>query len=381
MPLAAGTPHGGAVTTFSDVTAFRKALEGVRHSEEKYRNFVESMPFMLLQVDLSGRVVYANPATLEFTGYELEDFADPSRWEQLVLPDYIVRTRAMLADSLAGRSSRGELRYRDKAGLERVAYAVTQPQLADGKPVGATTLLVDVTRERQLEQELERARRLELVGRLASGVAHDFNNLLSVVLGMSQLAGHALPADHPVHDDLRRITAAGEQASNLAAQLLSFARQQKVERHRVDINLVVRRTLDLLRVSMRHDIDVEETVGTDALFIEGDETQLQQVLMNLCLNARDAMPRGGRLRVQTAAESGDDRRTWIRLTVQDEGEGMTEQVKRNLFDPFFTTKETGSGLGLAVVQQIVEGHGGRIEVNSDPGRGARFDVWFPRAPD
>src|SRR5205807_2025401 len=118
----------------------------------------------------------------------------------------------------------------NKKGEERIAYAISQPTATDGEPSGVTTLMVDVTREGQLERELERARRLELIGRLASGVAHDFNNLLSVVLGVSQLADAALPPDHPVHDDLRRITAAGEQAANLAGQLLSFARQQKVAR-------------------------------------------------------------------------------------------------------------------------------------------------------
>ena len=283
----------------------------------------------------------------------------------------------MLAEGLAGRPSRGELRYRDKTGKARVAYCISQPLWVEGEIAGVTSLLLDVTRERQLEEELERARRLELIGRLSSGIAHDFNNLLSVVLGVSQLAGIALPADPPVHDDLRRITAAGEQAANLAAQLLAFARQEKVALRRVDVNVVARRALDLLRVSVRNSITFETDLGAGDLIIHADETQVQQVLMNLCLNARDAMPRGGVLHVRTASHgsNGDE---WIRLTVQDEGDGMTEQVKRQLFDAFFTTKEKGTGLGLAVVQQIVEGFRGRIEVSSEPGRGSRFDVWLPR---
>ncbi len=374
MPLGSGTPNGGAVTTFADVTAFRKAQEVIRHSEERYRTLVEALPFMLLQVDPTGKVVYANPATRELSGYELEEFADPAQWEALILPESLQLSQDMLVEGLAGRSSRGELRYRAKDGKEHVAYAISQPQGSDGNVTGVTTLLFDVTRERQLEQELERSRRLELIGRLASGVAHDFNNLLTVVLGVSQLAGTALPADHPVHDDLRRITAAGEQASSLASQLLAFARQQKVALRRVDVNVVTRRTLDLLRGTVRRDVTVTADLAAAELVIEADETQLQQVLMNLCLNARDAMPHGGIIHIQTAAPDDD----WVRLTVQDEGEGMTEQVKRSLFDAFFTTKEQGTGLGLAVVQQIVEGFGGRIEVSSELGRGSRFDVWLPR---
>ena len=331
---------------------------------------------MLIQVDRAGRVTYANPATRELSGYTPEEIAEPALWEALILPDYLPQVREMLAEGLSGRCSRGELRFRDKSGKERVAYSVNQPIWLDEQPIGVSSLLLDVTRERQLELELERARRMELIGRLASGVAHDFNNLLSVVLGVSELAGIALPLDHPVHDDLRRITAAGEQASNLANQLLAFAKQQKMPRRRVDVNVVANKALDLLRVSIRSNIKLEAELGEGDLLIEADETQLQQVLMNLCLNARDAMPRGGLLRVQTTTQGGDS--DWIRLTVQDEGDGMTEQVKRQLFDPFFTTKETGTGLGLAVVQQIVEGHGGRIEVSSATGRGARFDVWLPR---
>ncbi len=359
------------------MTGFRQVQEGVRLSEEKYRTLVESMPVMLMQVDGTGRVVYANPATRDLSGYALEEYATPDRWAALLLPEYVRMAHAMLAEGLAGRPSRGELRYRDKNGKERVAYAIGQPHGAHDDPVRVTVFLLDVTRERHLEQELERARRLELIGRLASGVAHDFNNLLSVVLGVSQLAGIALPADHPVHDDLQRFTAAGEQAANLAAQLLAFARQQKVVLRRVDVNAVTRRTLDLLGASVRKGVRLEAQLRADELIIEADETQLQQVLMNLCLNARDAMPAGGRLRVQTAV--GGEAADWVRLSVQDEGDGITEQVRDRMFDAFFTTKENGTGLGLAVVQQLVEGFGGRIEVSTEAGRGARFDVWLPRA--
>ena len=374
VPLGPGTSGGGVVTTFSDVTGFRQVQEGIRRSEEKYRTLVESMPFMLMQVDGTGRVVYANPATTELTGYKLEDIAAPEQWAAMILPEYLHVAHTMLADGLAGRPSRGELRYRDKQGRERVAYAIGRPLQAEGG-VRVTVLLFDVTRERQLECELERSRRLELIGRLASGVAHDFNNLLSVVLGVSQLAGIALPADHAVHDDLRRITAAGEQAASLAGQLLAFAKQQKIVRHRVDVNAVARRTLNLVSASVPKNVRIEADLSAADLVIDADETQLQQVLMNLCLNARDAMPRGGQIRVQTLAVGTDG----VRLTVQDSGEGMPEHVKSRLFDAFFTTKEAGTGLGLAVVQQIVESFGGRIELDSASGRGARFDVWLPCA--
>jgi signal transduction histidine kinase len=247
---------------------------------------------------------------------------------------------------------------------------------------GTTTLMMDVTRERQLEQDLQRSQRLELIGRLSSGVAHDFNNLLTVVLALTDVAHGSLPPDHPVHGDLRRITAAGEQAANLAGQLLAFSRQQRVTTRRAEINGTARRTLDLLRAALPPAVRLEASLGDEERFVPVDETQMQQVLMNLCLNARDAMPDGGRLRVwvETVADPGDADAPWVRLAVADDGCGMPEEVKARIFDPFFSTKERGTGLGLAVVRQIVDGCGGRVEVQSEPGRGSRFEVWMPTRP-
>jgi signal transduction histidine kinase len=235
-----------------------------------------------------------------------------------------------------------------------------------------------MTRERHLEQELQRAQRLDLVGRLAGGLAHDFNNLLGAVIGLADIALTQMPPHHPVAEDLRGIRDAGEQAASLAAQLLAFGKQQRAAARRVDVNGVVRRTLHMLRGSLPPEVCVESDLAGGDLFVQADDTQLQQVLMNLCLNARDAMPQGGRLRVHTIAVCGEDR-GWVRLSVEDEGVGMSGEVRARIFDPFFSTKERGTGLGLAVVRQIVEGHGGRVEVASEPGRGSRFDVWWPAA--
>jgi signal transduction histidine kinase len=285
-------------------------------------------------------------------------------------------------DRLTGRA---EFRYRAKDGSEKVGLALSAPRYAaepagpqEGADVivGTTTLVVDVTRERQLEQELQRAQRLELVGRLSSGIAHDFNNLLSVVLSLTELVRANLPAEHPVHADLGRIAQASEQAANLAGQLLAFSKARRLAPHRVEVNAVARRTLELLRAGLPSHIDVRADLAAGELLIQADETQVQQVLMNLCLNARDAMPDGGLLRVETAPVPDG-----VRLSVEDSGVGMSAHVKAHLFDPFFSTKDRGTGLGLAVVQQIVEGHGGQVDVHSTPGRGARFDVFWPMAPD
>jgi signal transduction histidine kinase len=260
---------------------------------------------------------------------------------------------------------------------------------------------------RESEAALQHAQRLDLIGRLASGIAHDFNNLLTVVLTLAEVARNSLPEDHPTRDDLRRITYAGEQAANLAHQLLAFSKQRRTAPKRIDVNRVASRTLELLRATLPKVIRIEPALADAELPVQGDEMQLQQVLMNLCLNARDAMPHGGRLEVRTEMVDGgrwtvdggqckaNGRESpspptthhpppttqWVRLSVQDSGEGIPEDVQGRIFDPFFSTKERGTGLGLAMVRQIVEGFGGHVEVASRPGAGARFDVWLPREAD
>ncbi len=192
-----------------------------------------------------------------------------------------------------------------------------------------------------------------------------------MVLTLAELAQNSLPPDHPARDDLRRISYAGEQAANLAHQLLTFSKQRRVVPQRIDINRVAARTLELLRATLPRAIHIESALADAELPVQADEMQLQQVLMNLCLNARDAMPHGGHLSVRTEAVAGNGQGPgdWIRLSVQDNGEGIPEEIQGSIFDAFFSTKERGTGLGLAMVRQIVEGFGGHVEVASQPGPG------------
>jgi PAS domain S-box-containing protein len=383
MPLGVSEgdirPAAGVVSTYIDITTTIKAQRMLRESEEKYRELVESLPLMVLQADADMRLTYTNPATRNVSGYALHEIAEPAAWTRLIHPDDVPRLLALAHDGLEGKSGRAEYRYRAKDGSDKVGLAFTEPRRrSDGTIIGTTTLIADVTRERQLEQELLRAQRLELVGRLSSGIAHDFNNLLSIVLSLTELVTTSLPSDHAAQTDLKHIQTAAEQAANLASQLLTFSKQRRSAAHRIDLNVVVTRTLDLLRATLPSRIDLQADLAKEELFIQADETQMQQVLMNLCLNARDAMPDGGRLDVRTARISAEG--DWVCLSVSDQGTGITEVVKPHLFDPFFSTKERGTGLGLTVVRQIVESHGGRVEVTSEVGHGARFDVWWPASP-
>jgi PAS domain S-box-containing protein len=379
MPLKGPQGTGGVVTTFADMTAHVQAQNLLRSSEEKYRGLIESLPVALVQADRSLHISYGNPAVRAMTGYEISEVADAAAWSGLIHPEDLPHIQALAAQALAGQPGRAEYRYRSKDGSEKVGFAIVQPHWqttpSGEEVVGTTTLILDLTRERQLERELERAQRLELVGRLSSGIAHDFNNLLTVILNLADLARENLPAGHAAAGDLNGITEAAERASSLAQQLLTFGRRRAVQSQRVEINQVVCRTLDLLRGSLPPEVPARADLAPGELFVAGDETQLQQVVMNLCLNARDAMPRGGRLTVRTRAASSDT----VQLTVEDEGVGMSEHTRSHLFAPFFSTKDRGTGLGLAIVQQIVEGHGGRIEVSSQLGQGTRFDISWPAA--
>ena len=380
MPLVGGAATAGVVTTFSDVTAYRHAQEVLRSSEEKYRGLVESLPLMVVQSDRDMRVLYTNPAVRAVTGFDLEEIAAPEQWATHVLPDDLPRCYALAVEALACRPGRAEFRFRAKDGAVKTVFALAQPRWQDGAVVGVTTLMVDMTRERQLEQDLQHAQRLDLIGRLSSGIAHDFNNLLTIVLSLTDVAHGNLPPEHPVHGDLQRIAEAGEQAASLAGRLLAFSRQQRSTARRAEVNATARRTLDMLRGALNASVELDVCLGDAEMVAPMDETQLQQVLMNLCLNARDAMPDGGRLRVQTELVARPGGEPWARLSVRDEGCGIRDHDKAHIFDPFFSTKERGTGLGLAVVRQIVEACGGRVEVQSEPGRGSRFDVWLPPRP-
>jgi PAS domain S-box-containing protein len=383
-----GQGHDAAVWVFEDLSAVRQAesarhqtLAGLRASEERYRRLVETLPLALLQFDPGLRLTYANPATESLTGYRLDELAEPARWQALIHPDDLPRLLAALTEGepasdagLPGTSTL-EVRIRPRDGSDRIGFAILQPP---GAVPGVTALVVDVTRERHLEQELLRSQRVELVGRLAGGLAHDFNNLLAVILSFAHLARTRMPADHPARKDLHAISTAAEQASNLAGQLLTFGKQRQLTPRRVDLNKVVRHTLELVRGTLPATVEVSSEVGPEELPVMGDETQLQQVVLNLCLNARDAMPAGGRLTVQATAAT-DQTGRWARLSVRDTGEGMSDEVRQGIFVPFFSTKERGTGLGLAVVKQIVEAHGGRIDVGTRQGEGSCFEVWVPLA--
>jgi PAS domain S-box-containing protein len=382
------------VLSFADVTEQKQAVDILRQSEEKYRGLLESLPVMVFVTNSEREVIYANPATKEITGYDLEEFRRPALWAALIHPDDRANVLAASLRSKAGEAVHLEMRYRAKNGSQKVGYCVAQPYWQNKRIQGNITLIMDVTRERKLEEELRHAQRMELVGRISSGVAHDFNNILTAVLTLTDFVKAQLPADHNAQKDLETLAGAGQQAAHLARQLLTFGKQQATEFQPVNVNHVIRRTLELLKTTWGLNIQVEAALNGSEPHIWGDPVQVQQILINLFLNSRDAMPEGGKLLVKTITRRGPRRQTeetpstktkdparasvmWVVLSVEDTGKGMEESVQRRIFEPFFTTKEHGTGLGLAVVQQILVSHGGWVEVRSKPNQGTCFEILLP----
>jgi signal transduction histidine kinase/ActR/RegA family two-component response regulator len=266
------------------------------------------------------------------------------------------------------------------------SFLVTASPLFDeqGRCEGIIHVAKDITEQQLLTAKLRQAQKMEAVGTLAGGVAHDFNNILTGILGYAELARMSMPADSPLYRDLSEVLALGKRGANLVRQLLTFSRQQAMETVDLDLNKLITNLMKLLHRLIPENIKVEFTPGPDLLRIRADKGQLEQVMVNLAVNARDAMPEGGRLVIETAnvEANGNDKNphpSLVRLRVSDTGTGMDKAMHEQIFEPFFTTKETGkgTGLGLSLVYSIVKQHEGWIELESAPNQGTTFSLFFP----
>ena len=292
----------------------------------------------------------------------------------------------------AGVPVRVDLPRQTTAG-ERVFDASTTPiRTPDNRLTGYVVLLRDVTERRHLEEQLRQAQKMEAVGKLAGGVAHDFNNLLTAIIGFASLASDEVTAGGSVHRSLAQIRQSAEQAASLTRQLLAFGRRQILLPEVLDLGDVVEKVLPMLRRLIGEDITVTTDLGPDVPAIRADRTQVQQVLLNLVVNARDAMPRGGALAIRTSQTTVEAQNSvaqevepgrYVVLEVADTGQGVDAATADRIFEPFFTTKAfgQGTGLGLSTVYGIAKQSGGDVQVQSTPGRGATFRVLLPAAMD
>jgi PAS domain S-box-containing protein len=339
--------------------------------------------------DESRRFIDVNEAALQLYGYTRQEFL-AKRAEDLVVPEERDEVRKSWAEAMAADATRTSSRHHlTKAGA-RLAVDVTSKRIALG---GRSTILStsrDTTAERGLKVQLAQAQKLESIGNLAGGVAHDFNNLMSIILSYTLLMLQDLPPDNRFRADLEEIKRAGERATELTHQLLAFSRQQLLEPQAVDLATVLQSMGRMLKRLLREDIELNIALPAQVGHVHADPGQLEQVIINLAVNARDAMPNGGRLTIEAKDvdlegqwaldDQGLSEGGYVMLAVTDTGHGMDEATRSRLFEPFFTTKPKGqgTGLGLSVVFGIVKQSGGHIWVYSEVGQGTTFKIFLPR---
>ncbi len=373
-----------------DISDRRRAEEALRRESAFRERIIASAVFGVASFDLDGRFTLANPTFCAITGYPESELLGNSlsallpQAEQGRPPGEML---AALARNAAPEGAEQEL-VCHKGHSITVLWGVSR-LYGGSEATGYVATVADLTERRRLEGQLRQAQKLESVGQLASGIAHDFNNLLTVILGHGSLLMEELSPDSSQHERMQEIVAASERAASLTGQLLTFARRQVVAPEVVDLNALVRHNEALLRRLIREDIDIAVHLADDLGRARVDPGQFSQVLINLAVNARDAMAEGGTLTIETGNVALDDAYAarhvdvapgdYVYLAVSDTGVGMDEQVQAHLFEPFFTTKEVGkgTGLGLATCYGIVKECGGNIGVYSVPGSGTTMKVYLP----
>lgn len=379
--------------THRDITDHRRAQQALRASEERYREIFEGSLDTLFISTPEGHLLDINPAGLRLLGYDSkEELLKVDIEELYVDPDVRQSGLDRLAKEEFLRDF--ELRLRRKDGSQvTVLETTTAVKGESGELFALRGMLRDVTEQRALEEQLLRSQRMEAVGRMAGGVAHDFNNLLTVINGRSDLLRSQLEPGSPLVAEVDEIKAAGERAAALTRQLLVLSRRRTTSPQAVNLNELVKNMENLLRRSIGEQIELVAHFDPDLANVKADPGQIEQVILNLALNARDAMPRGGRLVIDTTNVSvtqgsalalyGLTPGPYVFLRFEDTGTGIDPGIRGQIFEPFFSTKDPaeGTGLGLATVYGIVQQSNGHVRVESEPGRGACFEVYFPAVSD
>lgn len=365
----------------------KRAEQAVRRSEERLRLLLENISDVVLVLDREYVIRYASASCIRMLGSRPEALTGQS------LGAFVHEDDAPRVADFFASGTQGAVDFRLRAhGDQWLQVEAVATNLLHHPEVGGMVMTIrDITERRKLESHVLQSQKIDSVGRLAGGIAHDFNNLLTGILSYCQLALMAAPAGSPVHEYLQVIERAGQRASGLTRQLLAFSRRQNLESKLVQVNELILSMDKLLQRLIGETITLETVPSQDLCLVRADPGQIEQVILNLAINARDAMPDGGKLTIETAnvhldadyarQHPGVHAGHYVMITVSDTGVGMDEQVKAHLFEPFFTTKETGkgTGLGLATSHGIIKQSGGHITVRSEKGHGTTVKVYLPRA--
>jgi PAS domain S-box-containing protein len=382
-----GTITSGVVI-LQDVTERKRREEALRASEERFSKAFKSNPTPMAVIrSKDSTFVDANDQFLRLLGHAAEqidghDATQLGAWFTNLLGEAGKRLAA------GGRFRDKEVAATARTGESKALLASFETTMLGGDACYLATF-VDLTERKQVEEQLRQSQKMEAIGSLAGGVAHDFNNLLTAINGYSELAMMGMVATSKEYEHLRVVRSAGERAAGLTRQLLAFSRKETVQTQVQSLNAVVVEMEGMLRRLIEENVEIKTRLDPDIAAVNVDKGQVVQILMNLVVNARDAMPEGGQIIVETrpARLEKPTRNTlleaapgaFVALTIQDTGTGMTPEVKAKIFEPFFTTKEVGkgTGLGLAVVYGVVKQLGGWIELQSEPGQGTTFSIYFP----
>ena len=385
----------GSVVTFLDISERKRAEAAFREAEEKYRDFIENATQGIFRANLQGDLLDVNPALVAMLGYGSKEELLSLNLDRDVYENPADRTMAWQIYQLNGRGTGFEVNWKRKdykTITVRLCGRVVRDQDNQIKHFEVTA--EDVTEKRTLEEQFRQAQQMEEMGRLAGGISHDFNNLLGVVIGYSDLALTSLSPNDPLRDQIEEIKKAGHRAASLTRQLLAFSRSQVLTPKVLDLNTVVAETSKMLLRLLGEDIELITKLSPVLDHVKADPTQIEQVIVNLAINARDAMPKGGKLVIETRNAELDrsygllklvdvQAGNYVLLTVSDTGIGMDKETQARIFEPFFTTKGMGkgTGLGLATVYGIIRQSGGYIWVYSEVGRGTTFKVYLPRVTE
>lgn len=386
LPMALTRAHEERLLREAEI----RAMEALLQSESRYRGLVQHLTFGIFWAEEpSGKLLDVNPALARMLGYDSREellrvqfthnfYCDPKDRETLVA-NYLQLGRATAA-----------VDWKRKDGKTITVQTIGRQTIGpDGKTECAEVMVEDITERKTLERQLVQAQKFEAIGQLAGGIAHDFNNMIGAIMGWADLGIEETQLDSRLHRHFQKVRQQAERAASLTRQLLAFARRQILEPRNIDLNQTVVETLSLLEKVIGSNIEIKANLAPDLSVVRADPTQVEQVLMNLCINARDAMQSGGSLLIETSNLQLDQRfcvlqplarpGDYVMLSVADTGTGMDPATLDRIFEPFFTTKELGkgTGLGLATVYGIVRQHGGFLQVYSEPGAGSTFRAYFP----
>ncbi len=369
----------------------KRTEKAMRKDQERFKSIYESSKDAIAYSTIDGLLLDMNDSFLKLTRYTREEILMKT-YQNLTPMEYRKLEGDIIQNVVrTGEPAEYEKEYIRKDGsLVAVSLTVFVVKDREGQPDGLAQIVKDITKRKRLEEQFRQAQKMEAVGQLTSGIAHDFNNLLTVINGYSEMTLQALKADDPLRSNIEQVKEAGARAAALTRQLLAFSRKQVLEPKVLDLNAVVTNIDKMLTRTIGEDIDLVAALTPGLGRVKADPGQIEQVIMNLATNARDAMPDGGMLTIETANVELDAAYAqmhmaitpgrYVMLAVSDTGCGIDAETQRRIFEPFFTTKEQGkgTGLGLATVYGIVKQSGGSIWVYSEPGHGTTFKIYLPR---